>query len=147
MSLRQHSADAGTPPAPKKSTSPQRKRASKANGQKGGRPRDDRHMEDFDRLGPAPIGKPLALARWVQNVLAIDLERQIQGRDHHETSVGLRSTSIAIFRGIPADITFEAERLILADGQDLEAEDGPEPEEIDAEGERTSSLSCTPPRS
>jgi hypothetical protein len=68
---------------------PKQARAARENGKRGGRPRKNRHFEDFAELG-APPTHPLDLAHWMQRVVALDTGRIQADRADKELSKKLR---------------------------------------------------------
>ena len=105
----------------------------RAGGVKGGRPRAVKYLEDFEQVGEPPEA-PLALARWIQRLLAVDLYRQITGRANIEHSRSLRATASAASKMMPLDVLFEAQRLVVGDAQELDADGGPATEPFPEDG-------------
>lgn len=122
-------------PKPKPKTKPPRRTradAARENGKRGGRPKAEAFLVDFDELGPPPK-HPLELARWMQRVLAIDMHRMVTGRAREKLSREIRATASAASKLIPPDIIVEAQRLIQQDAGALEAGSGPMTEDLDPE--------------
>lgn len=71
------------------------------------------------RLGPAPIGEPLKLARWFTNAIALLTELVLQGKPFKTQLEMVRASSGAAGRVLPHDVIFEAQRRLDADARDM----------------------------
>ena len=104
---------------------PAKGKAARKNGSKGGRPRKERHLEDFRDLGPPPA-EPLQSARWVHRLLMIDLWRHVNDRGDIVLSGQLRATTTAMSKVMPLDAVVEAQRLIEEEQGKLNQDAGPD---------------------
>lgn len=84
-----------------------------------GRPRSALPQEILDRLGPAPIGQPLKLARWFTNAIALLTEGVIAGKPWGTMLETVRASAGAAGRVLPHDVIFEAQRRLDADAREL----------------------------
>ena len=86
-------------------------------------------QEIFDAVGTAPVGKPLALARWYTNLIAVLTEGIVfKGEPWTKLLETVRASAGAAGRVLPHDIIFEAHRILNADAKDLAKNaGGPEP--------------------
>ncbi len=91
--------------------SPAQTEASRENGAKGGRPENEKYLEDFVVAGPMPEGVLEKIA-WAQTILAICLQRIITGRNHPKTDREIRATVGAMGRNMPPDAIAEASRIV-----------------------------------
>ena len=97
---------------------------ARTNGKKGGRPRKERHLEDFKDLGPPPLD-PLQAASWVHRLLMIDLWRHVNDRGDIVLSSQLRATTTAMSKVMPLDAFVEAQRLIEEEHGKMSQDAGP----------------------
>jgi hypothetical protein len=95
---------------------------------RGGRPRSALPPELADRLGPPPIDKPVALARWYQSGIALLTWEVTQGRPYAKLLESFRASAGAAGRVLPHDIVFAAARLLSDDHDNLKnTNGGPQP--------------------
>lgn len=121
-------------------------KAKRKNGGKrkgAGRKRSALPPELADKLGPAPLGKPLALARWFTDAIALLTQLVMEGQPYGEMLATVRASAGAAGRVLPTDIIYEANRRLNADAKDLTKNSGgPEAvqrsESGDAERKRSS---------
>ena len=93
-----------------------------------GRKRSALPAELADKLGPAPLGKPLALARWFTDAIALLTQLVMEGQPYGEMLATVRSSAGSAGRVLPTDIIYEANRRLNADAKDLQKNTGgPEP--------------------
>ena len=92
---------------PTRRPTPRQVAAARENGRKGGRPRKDRGVADFDDL-PAPPRHPLELGYWIERVQAIDMMRIQHGRGDKVMSKSLRGYTEAMSKILPAAIMMAA---------------------------------------
>lgn len=94
----------------------------KAHGGKrrgAGRPRSALPEEVSKRIGKAPIGKPLALARWYQDAIAALTELCLEGRPFVKQLELVRASAGAAGRVLPHDIIYTAGERLDRDERDL----------------------------
>jgi hypothetical protein len=95
-------------------------------GAKGGRPAGVLPPAMMARLGSAPVGEPLKLARWFSNALALLSEARMSGiAGIDELAKEIRANASASGRVIPHDIIFEAHQAVRNDDDAMEADGGP----------------------
>lgn len=112
---------------PTRRATPRQAAAARANGKKGGRPRKNRSVADFDGL-PAPPRHPLELGYWIERVQAIDAMRIQHGRGDKVMSKSLRGYTDAMSKILPAAIMMAAlEGDDASDWQEVDP-DAPPPE-------------------
>ena len=84
-----------------------------------GRKRSALPAELAEKLGDAPLGQPLKLARWFTDAIAILTQLVLEGKPYAELLATVRASAGAAGRIIPTDIIFEANRLLNADAKDV----------------------------
>ncbi len=96
------------------------RRSKRGGARKGaGRPASKLPPELRDLLGSAPLGKPLALARWFTDAIAILTQLVMEGEPFGEMLATVRASAGAAGRVIPTDIIYEANRLLANDAKDV----------------------------
>lgn len=106
----------------RKSNQATAKAATKARGGKrkgAGRPRSALPVEVAERIGKAPIGKPLALARWYQDMIAALTELCLEGKPFAKQLELVRASAGAAGRVLPHDIIYTAGERLDRDERDL----------------------------
>lgn len=84
-----------------------------------GRKRSALPPELAAKLGDAPLGQPLKLARWFTDAIAILTQLVLEGKPYGELLATVRASAGAAGRVIPVDIIFEAHRILNADAKDV----------------------------
>jgi len=108
-----------------------------------GRPKKDRHYEDYEAIGAPPIDNPLKMLRWTQSIAAVHLHRIVTGREDKELGKEIRAAIGTIARAAPPDIMLEAQNLLQQDRTAMDNEAGPQLEDlVNAEGEQPRALNC-----
>ena len=69
--------------------------AARENGKKGGRPKKDRHYEDFAEVAEPPT-HPVRIGYWLQRVIALDAQRIVEGHAVQQLSREIRAYTHAI---------------------------------------------------
>jgi hypothetical protein len=84
-----------------------------------GRPKSALPPEVFARIGKAPIGSPLKLARWYQDLIAALTELCLQGEPFSKQLELVRASAGAAGRVLPHDIIYTAGQKLDRDEKDL----------------------------
>lgn len=111
-----------------RSKSPAKKRAARANGKLGGRPRDKLPAKVLADLG-APPEKPRELRVWNARVLAEVLLLNMRGEVTNELAASIRAGCGAIGRALPVERPGDPD-----EDDDDQDDDGPELEEVAGDG-------------
>ncbi len=81
-----------------------------------------------ERLGDAPLGQPLKLARWFTDAIALLTQLVMEGEPFGEMLATVRASAGAAGRVLPTDIIYEANRRLNNDAKDLAKNaGGPQP--------------------
>ncbi len=72
-----------------------------------GRPRKDRHLEDFEGAG-VPPRDVLAIGHWLQRIVAITAHQARVGHGNKKVRAGIRSSCAAAARLLPSALTARA---------------------------------------
>ena len=92
-----------------------------------GRPKSKLPPEVLDTIGPIPIGDPLKQARWWTNAIGVLTLGVLEGQPWKELLETVRASAGAAGRVLPADIVFEAARIIDDDAHALKETGGVKP--------------------
>lgn len=90
----------------------------------GGRKTSALPPELADKLGPAPLGQPLKLARWFTDAIAVLTQLVMEGKPYGEMLATVRASAGAAGRVLPTDIIYEANRRLNADAKDVQKNAG-----------------------
>lgn len=72
------------------------------------------------KLGSAPLGQPLKLARWFTDAIAALTQLVMEGETGYQKMLEtVRASAGAAGRVIPHDILYEAHRILDADSKDV----------------------------
>ena len=86
--------------------------ASRENGKKGGRPRDDRYAELFAELEDPPKD-PFEVVTWMQQIVAAAAKETAQGRGNKSLNQEFRAFAGVVSRLVPLERIHLAEKVIL----------------------------------
>jgi hypothetical protein len=96
-----------------------RDRPKRGKSRRTGRPRSALPADVAKKLGPAPLGQPLKLARWFTDAIAILTQLVMEGRPYITMLETVRASAGAAGRVIPHDIMYQAHAILKADADNM----------------------------
>lgn len=92
-----------------------------------GRPPTDRHLNEYDAIGPPPASEsdPIARCTWAQRIAALALWRVAKGDESAERAQRIFQGVNTVVRAVPMERLKAAEDALEEDAEELEETAGP----------------------